>query len=49
MYRRAGLSFPKEGARRKRNDRIGRPATMHANNAPSSIAQAFEVDADWRL
>jgi hypothetical protein len=22
---------------------------MHANNAHSSVAQAFEVDADWTL
>ena len=36
-------AFPKERARPKRNDRIGKPATMHANNAHSSVAQAFEA------
>jgi hypothetical protein len=40
--------FPKN-APDKRNDRFGRPATMHANNAYSSVAQAFDVDAEWGL
>jgi hypothetical protein len=49
MGRRASLGFPNTAPRQKRNDRIGRPAIMHANNAHSSVAQALEVDAQWGL
>ena len=41
--------FPNNAPDQKRNDRIGRPATMHANNAHSSVAQASGVDTEWGL
>jgi hypothetical protein len=41
--------FPNNAPDQSANDRIGRPVTMHANNAHSSVAQAFEVDTEWGL
>jgi hypothetical protein len=49
MWRRASPGVPNNAPRQKRNDRIGRPATMDADSAHSSVAQASEVDAEWGL
>jgi hypothetical protein len=45
MWHRAGLTFPKECARPKRNDRIVRPATMDVSNKESAVAQGLDSSA----
>jgi hypothetical protein len=40
--------FPNNAPDQKRNDQDWK-ATMDANSAHSSVAQAFEVDAEWGL
>jgi len=46
MWRSRGPQlFPKNAPDQKRNDRIGRPATMHARNEKSAVAQGLDSSA----